>query len=142
MYKLDSNFLNYILGGNSEFTVLNKNTNNRLTFKVKKLKKEDTKAGREDLWFVNVLSGPNNERNYIYIGTIVKERFIHTKGSKVKEDSVSFRAFKWIYDYLKVYGDLPDFIEIYHVGKCAKCGRKLTTPDSISEGMGPVCAKF
>ena len=31
---------------------------------------------------------------------------------------------------------LPTFIEIWHEGKCGKCGRTLTVPDSIINGLG------
>ena len=29
---------------------------------------------------------------------------------------------------------------VYHVGKCGKCGKKLTTPESILTGLGPTCS--
>jgi len=34
---------------------------------------------------------------------------------------------------------MPDNVEFYHSGNCAKCGRKLTTPESIKNGLGPIC---
>lgn len=34
---------------------------------------------------------------------------------------------------------LPSFMNVYHVGRCGKCGRPLTDPGSINIGLGPVC---
>jgi hypothetical protein len=31
-------------------------------------------------------------------------------------------------------------LAVYHEGRCGACGRRLTTPESISSGLGPVCA--
>ena len=31
---------------------------------------------------------------------------------------------------------------IQHIGKCCKCGRPLTDPESIKLGVGPICAKL
>ena len=31
---------------------------------------------------------------------------------------------------------------VYHVGKCGRCGKKLTDPESILTGLGPSCSKY
>lgn len=36
--------------------------------------------------------------------------------------------------------DLPE-CEVWHEGRCGRCGRKLTVPESIETGIGPDCAK-
>jgi hypothetical protein len=41
---------------------------------------------------------------------------------------------------LKV-GKLQDFVEVWHEGTCGKCGRALTVPSSIENGLGPECIK-
>jgi hypothetical protein len=35
---------------------------------------------------------------------------------------------------------LPAGVEVWHEGHCMRCGRALTVPESISTGLGPVCA--
>jgi hypothetical protein len=40
-----------------------------------------------------------------------------------------------------IKNNLPNFIEIWHEGRCGKCGRTLTVPDSIANGLGPECIK-
>ena len=32
-------------------------------------------------------------------------------------------------------------VKVFHSGKCGKCGKKLTTPESIKSGLGPYCSK-
>ena len=36
-------------------------------------------------------------------------------------------------------GVLPEALRVLHHGRCGRCGRKLTTPESIRLGLGPVC---
>lgn len=33
-------------------------------------------------------------------------------------------------------------VEIWHEGKCGRCGRQLTVPESIESGFGPECVKM
>jgi rRNA maturation endonuclease Nob1 len=30
-------------------------------------------------------------------------------------------------------------MDVYHLGRCGKCGKALTEPESISTGLGPIC---
>ncbi|MGQ4872128.1 MAG: DUF6011 domain-containing protein, partial [Candidatus Thorarchaeota archaeon] len=32
---------------------------------------------------------------------------------------------------------LPEKVRIWHEGKCGRCGRRLTVPESIESGYGP-----
>ena len=120
----------FIHGGNSVFTVLNTLTKNRFTYKVKRHKVED-------VYFVNLLVNPDT---YVYIGFLKHGNFILSKKSKFSKDSQSVKVFNYIYTKLKI-GNLPDIIEFWHEGKCGKCGRSLTVPESIDSGFGPECIK-
>lgn len=122
--------LNFILGGKSFVTFLNTKTNNRFTFKVIKHKKDD-------IFFVNVLTGPDI---YTFIGTIKENQYKHSKKSDISIDAQSVKVFNYIISKLQT-NNLPDFIEIYHDGKCGKCGKRLTVPSSIESGFGPDCIK-
>lgn len=125
----NSEALNFILAGNSTSTFLNPETGNRFTYKVKKAKDSD-------LYFVSVLTSSDV---YSYIGYILKD-FKHGKKSKIKNSAQSVKVFNYIFRKLKS-GNLSDSIEIWHNGKCGKCGRKLTVPSSIDTGIGPECFK-
>jgi len=124
-----------ILGGNSTFTIQNANTEARYTYKVKKYKKLD-------LWFVYLLTGSDNENDYTFFGTIFDNGdFRHSKKSKISCDVPSIQGFVWVYTKVRMGIELPKHVEIYHEGKCCRCGRTLTVPESILSGFGPECVK-
>ena len=128
-HKLNnSDALKFIFAGNSTVTFLNTKTSNRFTFKVKKSK-------NSNFYFVSVLTNPEM---YQYIGTVVDDIFTHGKKSKISLDAQSVRTFEYVLTKLKI-NNLPDFIEVWHEGKCGKCGKKLTDPISIERGYGPFC---
>lgn len=131
-HKLNnSEALKFIFAGKSLFTCLNTKTSNRFTFKVKKAK-------NSDIFFVNILTNPEI---YQYIGTIVEGVFRYGKKSKISIDSQSVAVFNYVLNKLKI-NNLPDFVEVWHEGRCGKCGKVLTVPSSIMNGLGPDCAKF
>lgn len=120
----------FILAGKSLFTLLNSKSGNRFTFKVKKHKVDD-------VYFVSVLTNPDV---YQFLGIIKNQKFTYSKSSKISKDAQSFRVFDYVFFNL-CKGTLPEFIEIWHEGKCGKCGRTLTVPLSIETGFGPECQK-
>ena len=122
--------LNFILAGNATVTFLNTQSKNRFTFKVSKPKDSD-------VHFVSVLTGPDT---YTFLGSIFNNNFKSSKKSTIQESAQSFQVFKFVFDRLKTK-NLPDVIEIYHEGKCGRCGRALTVPESIVSGFGPECVK-
>jgi hypothetical protein len=130
-HKLNnSDALKFIFAGNSTVTFVNTKTDNRFTFKVKQ--KKDS-----NLFFVSVLTNPDS---YTYIGTVINGQFKHGKKSKITKDAQSVRVFDYVFNNL-VSNSLPNFIEVWHEGRCGKCGRNLTVPESIANGLGPECIK-
>lgn len=126
-------FYNFITAGNAYFTLVSKKTNVRFTYRIKQ---SDDKL----TYFVSILSGPDNWFNYKYIGCLMTgdDSYLlkRTYRSEISHDSLSFKALIFA---LK-HPESKD-LEIWHEGKCGKCGRKLTVPSSIELGLGPTCAK-
>lgn len=126
------NAIDFILGGNALFTFKSSKTGTRFTYKVLR----DTK--REDLYRVSWMNGSDNTKDYRMIGNLILSEFglqpmsIHTK------EIPAFIAFDYIYQNLSVKMPMPS-LEIWHEGRCCKCGRTLTVPESIERGMGPEC---
>jgi len=133
----------FILAGNARFTVLNTGTGNRITYRVKRMPE---RPGRDAGWFVSVLTGSNNDGDYSYLGCIWEDpqggapRYYHGRNSRIGRDAMSAKAFEWIARRLFGTGYLPSGIEVWHEGRCGRCGRALTVPESIATGLGPVCA--
>lgn len=125
------NMLEFIKGGNSTFTLKNIETENRFTYKVEK-------ADNAEVYFVKVLTSPDI---YSFIGTIKADNiYHHSPKSKIGTDANSVKVFNWVFEKIKS-DTLPSVIHFFHEGKCAKCGRPLTDPDSIVSGFGPICRK-
>lgn len=132
------NPLNFILAGKAIFTLVSAKTQKRYTYKVKKLDDEQKR-----LWFVSLLNGADNNSDYMYMGIIVPGQgnqylFRSTKRSRVADSAPSFRAIQWSIAQLST-GSQPTDLEIYHEGRCGRCGRRLTVPESIDSGFGPEC---
>ena len=130
------NIKKFIFAGKSTVTVENLLTTNYFTYKVIRAKGE--KENRP--WFVNVLTGSDNEKSYTYIGSVFPKdmSFTLTKGSKFSDNAQSVKVAKFIFNMIKT-DNYKEVIAFYHDGKCGSCGRKLTTPESIERGLGPVC---
>lgn len=123
----------FLRAGKAIFTVSNPE-GARYTYKV-----EAPKEFRGE-YFAAVLKGSDNERSYAYIGMIdATGRLRFTKGSKFRPDAIEARVLAWALGV--VFGTKPIQARyaIEHAGRCGKCGRLLTTPESVRRGIGPEC---
>ena len=139
--------LNFILAGNAVFTLVSRATSARYTYKVSRavdrvgrpsatLFKEDT-AG--PVYFVSLLAGPDNTADYVYLGIIRDGAFRLTQKSKLTTASKPVQAFTWTLTRL-LLSHLPLNVEVWHTGRCGRCARLLTVPESVARGIGPECA--
>lgn len=139
--------LAFITAGNAYFTIRSQKTGQRYTYRVSRAKPN---AGYCQWckaepcrcvppYFVSLLSGPENTSDYTYLGMIRDHVFRLTRASKMNETSGPVRAFRWVYERL-VRRELPPQTEIWHEGRCGRCGRMLTVPESVAAGIGPECA--
>lgn len=134
----------FLTAGKAFFTIVSTKTNKRYTFRVNQLRDSDKKMSEQDKnapFFVSFLNGYDNNSSYTFLGTIFnKNRFVYSNKSKVKFDSVINKTFMWLFNTItKDKKENFKLIEFWHEGKCGACGRKLTTPESINDGIGPVC---
>ncbi len=118
---------------------------------------------RDGYWFVDGLIGPDNDADYLYLGAISATRrdrhFDVFTGAESVVDGYGFRrrtepgqsvyaltpnqqASVWGWLWSRVLnGHMPDNVEVWHEGRCGRCGRTLTVESSIASGLGPVCAR-
>ena len=122
--------LKFIFGGKSFVTFLNTNTSNRFTYKVVKHK-------TDDIYFINVLTSPDT---YTFFGTYRNGQFKHSPKARISAEAQSVKVFQFVIAKLST-NTLSNLIEIYHDGRCGKCGKQLTVPESVETGFGPECYK-
>lgn len=129
--------LEYILAGNSTFTLRSKTTGARFTYKA-----IYKKYFGEDIVVVKLLNGTDNVNDYGYLCTIKiidgVPKIIRDK-SRISATAKSFVIFDMVFFKLLVGLEMNN-LEIWHEGVCCRCGRKLTVPESIQSGIGPECA--
>ena len=139
MHRLDKNDVkHFIFAGNATITLKSGTTGKHYTYKIKQSDKD------ENLFFVRSLRGSDNESDYVYIGCYFSDtRHFHPEKKYVGvEDEClprSIRAIKYLF---KNIDNIPEHLLVYHEGRCCRCGRKLTTPESIEKGIGPECETY
>lgn len=140
--------LTFMLGGKALFTIKNSQTGNRFTYKV--MVPKDKKPETSTIFFVKLLTGADNENSYKYIGHCTWTgsiwKFTHGKKSKISADAPGVVAFDYVFNKIVVAGKSlvgkSNELEVWHEGKCCRCGRTLTVPESIENGIGPECMKI
>jgi hypothetical protein len=134
----------FVFAGRATFTLVNSLTGNRLTFRFSKPKdKLDDDASPI---FASVMGGRDNETSYNFVGTVFdshdmsKVSYRHGRRSKLLADSVASKTIEWLVNHIKI-GLIPTNVEVWHEGRCGRCNKLLTVPESIENGLGPVCIK-
>lgn len=126
---------NYIFAGKSIFTLVNTKSGVRYTYFVSKAKGDDENAPH----FVSVLVGAENQQ-FMFVGTIFgKKMYRHSTKSRVNVNTQSIKGIIYMLTKLSENGGLDDCMEVYHLGRCGRCGRALTEPESVATGLGPIC---
>lgn len=130
----------FILGGNARVTLVSQKTGTRFTFRVR-AKDVPKDSAAVPPWFVQLLTGRENNSDYTFLGTIFEDAatYRHGRKSNVSPEAPSAKGFAWAWSFL-AKGELPPGCEVWHEGRCGRCGRALTVPESIAMGLGPECA--
>lgn len=91
--------------------------------------------------FASLLAGPNNMADYVYVGLFDPTAFQVrlTKASRFNAESKPVRVLNWALATVRDGRELPEGYQIRHEGRCGRCGRVLTVPESLDSGIGPEC---
>lgn len=132
----------FIEAGNATLTVVSKKSGTRFTFKFAR---PDAEVGKSRPIWVSLLNGPDNTADFNFLGTIWPDatttyRYRHGGKSKVSMGAASVQALQWFTAALHIGAGKLAQCEVWHEGRCGRCGRKLTVPASIESGFGPECA--
>lgn len=136
----------FLLAGHAIFTVGNPG-GERYTFRViKKDPDPDRRPAPNPLFFVAYLAGPENTSDYRYMGVLNPDATDRktvirlTKASKVTEGAKVLDIARWVALLILRDEAAPAGYYLKHAGRCGRCGRLLTVPESIDLGIGPECA--
>ena len=142
------NVKRYILGGHATFTVVSRRTGTRYTYKLSLPKaQEGSKYPAPDPvfgpFFAKVLTGPENTNDFEFFGTVRvnpdgRLGLTHSNKARISATAPSVIAAGWFLRALD-RGALEQ-VEVFHTGRCSRCGRPLTVPESVATGLGPICA--
>lgn len=138
--------LEYIKAGNSKVTVVSKKTGKRYTFKVtapydrRKCKRDyDAKVRFVALRVDEEKFG----KPWMYLGSL--RGVVMFAGARGNGGHPAYKVFDWVVGHLSHTANngkgINEELEIWHSGRCGRCGRELTDPASIERGLGPECAK-
>src|SRR5215475_5342484 len=133
----------FMLAGDAYVTLRSKETGTRYTYRVSKAdclkcgKGEPCTCGAKPRYFVSLLTGPDNEGDYTYLGMIfpgngAPREFRATKATGTQATGKPFLAFAYAWRALERDQSIPAKLEIWHEGRCGRCGRTLTVPESIA----------
>lgn len=134
-----------IFGGKSIFTLHSTVSDTSYTYMVEEGDKRNPNDPKEiPLYFVKLLTGPDNLTSYTYVGAIFGRRnFRLTKNSKLTMEAPSVIAFdRSLRAIFASAGSIPPALEFIPSTRCARCGRTLTVTASCKVGFGPECAEI
>jgi hypothetical protein len=126
----------FILAGNSRFTLVSTRTGARFTYHAKRWEKHEKVR-----YYISVLTGPSNTDDYRKLGVLYPNGRLYRQDRHPNAISASAGSWRAL-DYLFNQGGIQDpRVEVWHEGRCGRSGRHLTVPESIASGIGPVCAE-
>jgi len=147
----------YVMGGRSTFTVVSTKTQARYTFRVRVpvVRRRNKAAGETIEQYrarkaaalagprtVEAMTGSDNYADYTQIGTITEEGSFTEKSWTPRKVEGRKTGFAWFWMAVNEAQEKLVQAEVWHDGHCSCCGKKLTVPESLSTGIGPVCATF
>ncbi len=136
--------LRYMLAGKSEFTMLSIKSGVRLRYKLtkKESKYKGEDGASEFIYFLNTFTDGDMQYAGVLFYNDDNNTFNFGKGArgKLQPSHLNVRSILYVLNNL-TKGNEDLALKVYHSGKCGRCGRKLTTPESVLTGLGPTCSK-
>ena len=142
----------FFCGGNCTFTVKvpekfagQHGCNLHYTFKIQK--GEPSEKYPTPATFVKLLTGSDNTADYSYLGMLNEQtgEVRLTAKSCVGADGWAVRIVRRVLAQMWEGEGLQAILaagwDVHHEGRCGRCGRPLTVPESLEVGIGPDCAE-
>lgn len=118
---------------NGIITMKSMKTGEHRTFRIRTMK-QDSKflPGKR---VVELLQGPDNESDYRSFGMIGDDGRVYLWK---KHQGQAF--YVWVASALQSPEHYVDRVEFSFEGRCRRCNRLLSDPDSVASGIGPTCS--
>lgn len=129
------NIKKYCMAGNAIVT-MSSPTGIHKTYYIRAPYLDDKSEFTNDVRFVYALVGDNT---WLYVGGLYKNGsyFRLTRNSRFNETSPIAKGAYYLTRMMNEDFDTPMILQ--HEGCCARCGKRLTDPQSIERGFGPHC---
>lgn len=133
-----SNALEFLLAGNSDFILHSTKTNEDFRFMLSIQEAKDKQG--EYIYFVNIVKATSK----IYCGIIWFDKeakeFKYAQGNKGQLPGTAVEIRSLLFVLNKLYNDdLVNFLEIYSVGKCGYCGKMIENSVDLEKGIHKDC---
>lgn len=122
--------LSFALAGRAVLTLQSERTGVHFTYQLRRAEAD------KRLWYVSVLNGP---QQFVYMAVLDDRGPRATRKSAVGADAPAFRAFSYWWQHAAA-GKAAPHCTARHEGRCGRCHRALTHPESLDAGIGPECA--
>ena len=125
-------FLNFALAGNATFILRSHRTGRRITYKIQR-------TTYRHGWLVSLPKTPFE--SYLLLGRLSNAAVpsfkpVHMGGYCHPATIV----FAWFIGQTLSAGRLPSGVDVWHVGRCGRCGRRLAY-DCYPTGLGETCER-
>ena len=117
-----------------------------LTYRLTPQRRSAADVGVGTVVLVDLLTGPCNTTDYTLLGAVYYGRdnleviTSPRAPSLIAADAPSARTLCWQFGRIASGRTPAPVAEVWHDGTCARCGCPITTPESVSLGLGPICA--
>jgi len=115
------------------FTIRSKKSGKDYTFKISQVPFKDNN-------YIHI-KVETEYLNFKYMGWYRDGKIIN---KKLEVNTPASQAVSWFLRQMfsNNFDNLNQSLDIFHLGKCLKCGKTLTDSNSIEVGFGPVCRNF
>ena len=138
-----ASFRNFMFQGKALFTIKNRESedpNSEVTLLIKSLPKRRNDPENREVFNVELKSVDGVYQRSIFIGTINRTLKQFNKVRWIDAINPGVMNIEWIVQNWSNLEDFPD-TSFNHRGHCCKCGISLTLPESMENGIGPICIK-
>ena len=129
--------------GRAVLTFFNPATEKHITVHVKQARDKKDRKVRLPIFFVNISLLGDKEQGMVFAGTIFQDTMTYKPAKNLIPNSQLAQVFNFVLNavahphLLRTKG-----ISLLHEGRCARCGLRLTTPQSIERGLGDDCFAY